>query len=188
MAVVLGAAGPPPADRDWPCIQRLVPGLTAGTFWAGHGEATDWRGDPAVAALVGQVSSRSRPLEAGSQALQAYVAGLPAAARAGAAETLFAGLVEETNAQRATVIDRLRGIGRRQRELTDTVAAVTTALRALPADAPPATREELTTRRLFLIRTYDEVGRTVRYACEVPVELEARLGAFARALQDASKL
>jgi hypothetical protein len=38
---------------------------------------------------------------------------------------------------------------------------------------------------VFVIRQYEEVERTIRYACEVPVQLEARLGLFAQALQGA---
>ena len=38
-------------------------------------------------------------------------------------------------------------------------------------------------RRTFLIREYEEIERTIRYACEVPGALEARLGSFAQALQ-----
>jgi hypothetical protein len=38
-------------------------------------------------------------------------------------------------------------------------------------------------RRDFVIRTFQETERTMRYACEVPVELEGRLGSFAKALE-----
>ena len=116
-------------------------------------------------------------------ALAAFMAGVPAAARAAVADRVFAGLVDETNALRGEVIDRLHDVARRQRDLTKTVAGVTAQLRALPADAALGEREEVVSRRGFLIRDYEEVGRTIRYACEVPVQLEARLGVFAQALQ-----
>ena len=64
-----------------------------------------------------------------------------------------------------------------------TETRVTAELRALPDGAPADQRQEVATRRDFLIRSYEEVGRTVRYACEVPVQLEARLGAYAHTLQ-----
>ncbi len=183
VTLLLGAAGPPPKDPDWPCVQRLVPNLTAGTFWAGHGAAPDWQSDPAVVELVDRVAPRSRPADAANADLKTFALATPAAHRAARLERVFTGLVDQTNAQRLQVIERLRGVARRQRDLTGMVAQVTAQLRALPADASETDREEVTTRRQFLIRDYEEVGRTIRYACEVPVQLEARLGSFAQTLQ-----
>jgi hypothetical protein len=41
-------------------------------------------------------------------------------------------------------------------------------------------------RHDFTARNFEEIQRTIRYACETPVELDARLGAWARALQEAA--
>lgn len=182
-ALALGAAGPPPADPDWPCVQRLVPTLTAGTLWPGHEAAGDWRADPQVAAVVSDTAPRTRPVLQAVARLDAYAATVPAADRPAALSLLFGGLVDETNRQRGEVIERLRGIGRRQRTLTEITGRVSDELRTLPPDAPAAAREEVVQRRTFLIREYEEIGRTIRYACEVPSALEARLGSFAQALQ-----
>lgn len=182
-ALALGAAGPPAADPDWPCVQRLVPTLTAGTLWPGHETAGDWRADPQVAAAVSDAAPRIKPVPQAVARLDAYAAAVPAADRPAALSLLFTGLVDETNRQRADVIERLRGIGRRQRALTEITGRVSDELRALPPDAPAAAREEIVQRRGFLIREYEEIGRTIRYACEVPSALEARLGSFAQALQ-----
>ena len=183
LALLAGAAGPSAADPDWPCVQRLVPVLAAGTLWNGHEAAGDWRSDPKIAALVAGVAPRSRPAEQGAAQLKAFAAALPPAERPATLALVFAGLVDGTNTQRAEIIDRLRALARRQRSMVGTVSRITAELRALPADAPAAEREEVTTRRAFLIRDYEEVERTIRYACEVPVQFEARLGAFAQALQ-----
>lgn len=179
LALGLGAAGPPPADPDWPCVQRLVPTLSAASLWQGDAPAGDWRADDAVAALVAEVSPRGHALEAGVARLRAFAA----AAGAGKAALAFHGLVDETNEQRGRAIDTLKALGRRQREVSDQVRPVSAELNALPPDAPEETRAEIKTRRAFMIRDYEEVGRTIRYACEVPVQLEARLGAFAEALR-----
>lgn len=182
-SLFLAAAGPPPADPDWPCVQRLVPVLTAGTIWAGHDAAVDWRADPAAAAAVAAAAPRTRPLPQAVAVLDAYAATLPADGRPAALALLFAGLVDETNQQRTEVIQRLRGIARRQRALTEITGRVTAELRALPPDAPAAVRDEVVQRRAYLVREYEEIERTIRYACEVPGALEARLGSFAQALQ-----
>ena len=182
-SLLLAAAGPPPVDPDWPCVQRLVPVLTAGTIWAGHDAAGDWRADPAVAATVAAAAPRIRPLPQAVATLDAYASTLPADGRPAALSLLFAGLVDETNRQRTEVIERLRGIARRQRSLTEITGRVTAELRALPPDASAAVRDEAVQRRAYLVREYEEIERTIRYACEVPGALEARLGSFAQALQ-----
>ncbi len=183
VALLAAAAGPPPPDPDWPCVQRLVPTLTAGTFWPTPIPNADWRDDPQIASLVASVAPRSEPVEQGVERLQTFAAALAPSDRQATLGRVFAGLVEQTNAERNQVIDRLRAIARRQRAIAETVGQVTAELRALPADAPSGQRAEITNRRAFLIRDYDSVERTIRYACEAPVELGARLGAFARVLQ-----
>ena len=181
-ALALVAAGPP-VDPDWPCAQRLVPKLTAATLWGGHDAAGDWRTDPQMAAVVAAVAPRGVSAQDGAGQIERYMAALPGADRPARSALLFAGLVDETNGQRAEVIDRLRGVARRQRALTELVSKITAELRALPPDAPAAQREEIVGRRAFLIREYEEIERTIRYACEVPVQMEAKLGTLAQALQ-----
>ncbi len=182
-ALALGAAGPPRADPDWPCVQRLVPNLTAGSIWGGHDAGGDWRANPQVAAIVSAVAARSVSAQNGAARLDQFVATVPVADRPAVLAQVFAGLVDETNAQRAQVIDRLRGIAQRQRAITEMTSRITGELRALPADTSAAQREEVVGRRAFLIREYEEIERTIRYACEVPVQMEAKLGTLAQALQ-----
>jgi hypothetical protein len=181
-ALAVGAAGPR-ADPDWPCMQRLVPTLTAGTLWGGHDAKGDWRADPKVAAVVGFVARRGVSATDGAARLDQFIATVPAPERPAVSAQVFAGLVDETNVERGQLIDRLRGIARRQRTLTELTERVTVDLRALPADAPAAQREEIVSRRGFLIREYEQIERTIRYACEVPVQMEQKLGILAQALQ-----
>ena len=183
LLLALCAAGPPGADPDWPCVQRLVPHLSAGTLWAGHAPAGSWRDDPRIPPLVAATAPRSVSLEQGTARLEAFIAATPRAERPETLARAFAGLVEATDEQRSRVIERLREIARRQRNLAATTERVTAELDALPADAPAERREEIAGRRAFLIRDFQEIERTIRYACEVPVQLEARLGRFARVLQ-----
>ncbi len=181
-ALALGAAGPR-TDPDWPCVQRLVPALTASTLWGGHDAAGDWHADPKVVAVVAAVAPRGVSAPDGAARLDQFIGAVPAPDRPAVAAQVFAGLVDETNVQRAQVIDRLRGIAQRQRTLTELTSRITAELRALPSDASSAQREEIVTRRGFLIREYEQIERTIRYACEAPVQMEAKLGALAQALQ-----
>ena len=175
-------AAPPVKDADWPCVQRLMPSLSAGTYWSGPAAEADWRTDPAVASVVAQAAPRTVPQDTALATLDGFVEALPTDGKPARLAELFAGLVDETNRQRDSVIDRLHALTRRQREITALVGDVT---RTLSHEDDPAKREEMTGRRVFLIREFDEAQRTVRYACEVPVQLEARLGAFGRALDGA---
>jgi hypothetical protein len=176
----------PASDPDWPCVQRLVPNLTVGTYWTAVPvpRDADWRTNPAVAALVGRVAPRSVLTEQGVAALDAFAAGLPLDARAALLAETFAGLVDETNRQRGDVIERIKELTRRQRALGNLVAQISDELRAVPAEgADAARRDEIVQRRALVIRGIEQTQQTMRYACDVPVQLEARLGAFARALQ-----
>ncbi len=189
LTVLLLLAGPAAAqvaqeDPDWPCVQRLVPTLGAAAYWGGPepAEGTNWRADPAVAALVAAISPRGVAEERGTALIEAYLAGLPAEARPAAAARVMEGLTEETNVQRSALIERLRALTRRQRGVGERAARLTTQMRALPQESPE--RADLLTERTLTIREFDEVERTLRYACEAPVAMEARLGAYARALMD----
>ncbi|MFL5335024.1 MAG: hypothetical protein ACJ8H8_17975, partial [Geminicoccaceae bacterium] len=123
VAIAVGAAAP--VDPDWPCVQRLVPSLTAETLWPGHKAAGDWRADPRIAALVREVTARGRPVEAGVAALERFAATRPGNE---AIAEAFAGLVDESNAERGRAVERLRDIARHQRALADATARVTTEL------------------------------------------------------------
>ena len=177
--------GGPPADPDWPCVQRLVPSLSAGAYWPGHEVPAQWRSDPRVAALASEITARGVTAEQGAARIAAFAQTIPPAERAAVLSATMAGVVEQTNVQRGQLIERLRALTRRQRGVGDVIARVTAEQRALPPDADPARREEVVQRLAFVIREFEEAEQTLRYACEAPVALEARLGAYARALQKA---
>jgi len=183
-------APPQAEDPDWPCQQRLVPKLTAAAYWSGPPleGLGDWRADPGVADLVRRLAPRRVSTQEGLSKIAAFARGLPndRPRRLGLA---FGGLLEETDRERASLIEELKEIGRRQRQLADLVARLATELNSIPADArgeAAAQRVDLQQRRDFTARNFEEIQRTIRYACEAPVELDARLGAWARALQEAA--
>lgn len=171
-------------DPDWPCVQRLVPTLGAAAYWGGPepAEDTGWRDDPAAAAAVAGAAPRGVDVERGEDVLRAYLAALPPDARPAAAARAMEGLTAATNEQRTVIIERLRNLTRRQRTVAARVSAISARLRSLPPDAPE--RPDLAAQRVFVLREFDEVQRTIMYACEVPVEMEARLGSYARALTE----
>ena len=179
----------PGQNPDWPCQQRFIPALTAGTFWNGPlPNGPDWHANPRIAALVTETAPREVPLDEGRAKLAAFVKRLKPAEKRSLPPLLFAGIVDETNQQRGAIIESIEDLTRRQRELGDLVAKIAAELQAIPPDAQGEAadrRAEIVQRRDFVIRGFEETQRTMRYACEVPVELEARLGDYAKALQQA---
>jgi hypothetical protein len=190
-AAVNARSAPPRAeDPDWPCQQRLVQKLTAAAYWSGPAleGLGDWRADPAVADLVRRLAPRRVSTQEGLSEIAAFVRRV-SNDRPRRLALVFRGLLEETDRERAGLIEELKEIGRRQRGLADLVARLATELTAIPPDArgeTAAKRIDLQQRHDFTARNFEEIQRTIRYACETPVELDARLGAWARALQEAA--
>jgi hypothetical protein len=185
---VAARAAPPATDPDWPCRQRLVPELTAATFWSGPKLPADggWQADRRVASEAAALADRDLPIDDGIARFGHFADKLKPAERTALLPELFLGVVSETNRQRGEIIDRIKDLARRQRGLGDVVAKVAAELRELPANPEgedAKRRDEIVQRRDFVIRSFEETERTMRYACEVPVELEARLGSYAGAIK-----
>jgi hypothetical protein len=186
-------AAPPPRggqDPEWPCQQRLMPKLGGGALWSGPplDSLGDWHAEPEVAELVRRIVPRLVPAETGAAAIGTFADKLPPSADKRRLMTLlFAGLLEETNRERGELIDRLKALGRRQHELADIASQAGEALGNIPADATgddAARRSDLQQRFTFVTQAFENTQRTMRYACEAPVRLEARLGQYAKAVKD----
>jgi hypothetical protein len=147
----------------------------------------DWRSDERVAALVQRIAPRRVGAEEGEAAIAAFADGIGTGEdRARLLTLAFAGLLQETNSARAALIARLKDLGRRQRELADIASRAAEELGTIPADATgeqAARRADLEQRFAFVTRAFEGGRQTIRYACDAPVQLEARLGRYARALQ-----
>jgi hypothetical protein len=200
LLVLAVAAGPrahaaAAADQDWPCVQRLVPNLTAAGVWSGPapppGDA--WQQVPEVAALVARITPSAVAEAAGLRIIGDFTAPLDAEARRQWVPLVLSGTLAETNQVRRQLIDRIGAFARRQRGLAETVQHLTEQLDASgpeaarrdSTEAAIAQRAELQQRVFFATKTFQDAERTLRYMCEVPVRLEARFGAYARALQAA---
>jgi hypothetical protein len=147
----------------------------------------DWRADPVVADLVRRLAPRKVSTQEGLSEITAFVQS-SSKDRPRRLALVFAGLLEETDHERAALIDRLKQIGRRQRDVAALVEQLTTQLDRIPPDAAEETagkRIDLQQRHDFTVRNFEEVQRTIRYACDAPIALEARLGVWARLLQKA---
>ena len=188
LAIALIAAAPHSEDPDWPCQQRLVARLAAAGYWNGQLNVQgNWQADPEIAELVHHLAPRRITTEEGLAAIAAF-AKTESNDRPNRLALVFRGLLEETDRERTMLIAQLRQMGRRQRELADLVARLADALAAIAPDAVGEAAEkrvDLQQRHDFTARNFEEIRRTIRYACEIPVALDARLGIWARALQAA---
>jgi len=191
-AAALEAHSAPPRaeDSDWPCQQRLVPELSAAAYWNGSklDGLGDWREDPRIADLVRRLAPRKVSTQEGLSEIAAFLQNL-SEDRPRRLALAFQGLLEETDRERAALIAQLKQIGRRQRELAGLADRLAAEIHQIPPDAAgdsAAKRVDLQQRHDFTVRNFEEIQRTIRYACEIPVELDARLGAWARALQNAA--
>jgi hypothetical protein len=146
----------------------------------------DWRVDSAVVNLVRRLAPRKVSTQEGLSEIAAF-AQSASEDRPRRLALVFEGLLEETDRERAALIDRLKQIGRRQRDIAAFAEQLSAQLDTIPPDtadeAAAARRTDLQQRHDFTVRNFEEVQRTIRYACETPTDLEARLGAWGRVLQ-----
>jgi hypothetical protein len=177
------ASAQPAEDPDWPCIQRLMPELSAGMVWAGPAveEVAELaRQDREIADLARKLAVRRTPIEEAARAIEDF-AGALADERARRLTALFGAIFEVINRDRGSIIAGIKRYNRKQKALGERIAETTDAIRALPAEAATR-RQELQEQQIWDTRIFDERQRSLTYVCEQPVLLEQRLFALARAI------
>lgn len=193
LAVLTLAAGharaADPRHPDWPCNQIKVPELSLVAVWAGppvDDVGNAWESDPQVDDLVSRLAARRTPVEDAEKAIAEFVSG-DAATREKRAKLLMAGLFATLNAERSQVMDGIERFSRREKDFAEKIRAETRQIRELQ-DAPnpdQAKIDDLANVINWDTRIFEEQRRTIGYVCDVPVAIERRLGALARAIQQA---
>jgi hypothetical protein len=171
---------------DWPCPQAKVPEISLAAVWAGpplEDVAGKWKDDARISPLVSKLAARRTPLEEAQKAITEYLAGSPDKTTAG--KLLFAGLFESLNAQRASVMNGLERVMRKQREAAEKIRADTLALQALQGASPPDQPkiDELSNQLVWGTRIFEDRRRVVNFVCEVPTAIDQRLFALGRNIQ-----
>ena len=191
MAIALASPGPAlaadPRYPDWPCNQIKVPEMSVAAVWAGppiDDVDSIWEQDPAVRNLVAQLAARRTPLEDAEKIISDTITGAPAE-RQRKAKLIFAALFKALNHERSEVMSGIERFSRKQKEFADQVRATILQLRELQnTPGHDQTKvDELISRVEWDTRIFDERSRTIGYVCEVPVLIEQRLFALARAIQ-----
>jgi len=180
------------ADRrfpDWPCVQARVSELSVAAVWTGpplDDAAGAWRSDPQLADLVARLAARRTPLDEAERMLVAFIQS-GEGDRRDKAKLAVAGLFETLNRERLDVVNGLERLTRRQRDFASKIEADAARLRDLQArpDADQTKLAELANQVDWGTRIFEERRKSVRFVCEVPVAIEQRLFALARAAQQA---
>ena len=176
-------------EPDWPCVQRLVPRVSAGMVWSGPAleNAPDWRSDLEVAKLAGELRDRALPMGEAEARVEAF-ADAQSADKDRRLTMLFAGILDNINTERSSVIDGIKRYARRQQALAARIESTLAEIDALPkvgGSAEEASRRlELNERNTWDSRIYEERERSLAYLCETPVLLEQRVFALGRTIQN----
>ncbi len=184
------AQGRPKADPDWPCHQVKTPTFSLASVWSGPDvdlNSQAWRNDPDIVDLATKMSQRRVTIEEVEKAISAFKAKEGADANAKLLEA-FGAAFQDLTEQRSQVLSGLDRFGRKQRELADRIRAENEVAQnaadsntTADGQLDEAARQKLE----WDLRVFDDRRRTVTYVCESLALIEQRLGAIARAVQQA---
>jgi hypothetical protein len=176
-----------PRYPDWPCAQAKVPEISLAAVWAGPplGDAEEkWKNDPKISALVEKVAARKTPLDDAQKAVTEFLS-TPGTDKMATGKLVFAGLFEQLNAERSSVMGGLERVTRKQRQAADKIRGDTLALQALQDATPPDQPkiDELGNQLVWETRIFEDRRRVVKFVCDVPTAIDQRLFVLGRTIQ-----
>jgi hypothetical protein len=180
----------PRADPDWPCQQVKTSAFSLASVWAGPNidlTSQDWRNAPDVVDLATKMSQRRAPIEDVEKAISDFKAKRGADADAKLLEA-FGAAFQDLTQQRSQILSGLDRFGRKQRALADRIRAENQVVRNATDENQHEDRQagdDSVQRLQWDLRVYEDRRRTVSYVCESPALVEQRIGAIARAVQQA---
>jgi hypothetical protein len=191
VAIELGLGGTSlaadPRFPDWPCNQVKVPEISVAAVWAGPSiddVGNAWEEDATIKDLVARLAARRTPLDDAQKAIADAITGTESE-RQKKAKLIFAGLFNTLNHERSEVMRGIERYARKQKEFSEQIRSTILQLRELQdrPDLDQSRIEELTNRVEWDTRIFEERRKTMNFVCEVPVLIEQRLFALARAIQ-----
>lgn len=174
-APVLGAA----EDPDWPCIQRLVPRITAAQVWGGP-DPGPWKGDLEVDRLASQLAARATPLAETEKLVERFVEAQPKPEVNDKLTAVMGRALDIINRDRASIIGGIKRFSERQRALAERIRQTRATLKASAAST--ALTNDTAEQLSWDLRLFDEREKSLTYLCEQPVLLEQRAFAIGRTL------
>jgi hypothetical protein len=175
-----------PRYPDWPCAQAKVPELSVAAVWAGPSldDVQDkWKEDASIGELVAKLAARRTPLEEAEKDIKEFLTG--SSGKVASGKLLFSGLFDTLNAQRSSVMMGLERVTRKQREAAEKIRSDTIDLQLLQGASPPdqSKIDQLSNQLLWETRIFEDRRSVVKYVCEVPTEIDQRLFALGRKIQ-----
>jgi hypothetical protein len=176
-----------PRFPDWPCNQVKVPEISVAAVWAGPSiddVGNAWEDDATIKDLVARLAARRTPLDDAQKAISDVITGTESG-RQKKAKLIFAGLFKTLNHERSEVMQGVERYFRKQREFSNQIRSTILQLRELQDRPDPDQNriDELINRVEWDTRIFEERRKTMNFVCEVPVLIEQRLFALARAIQ-----
>lgn len=183
----LAHADPQAAPHNWPCVQRYVPELSAATIWPSplvDIQAQDSSEAKLLSAHVEALANRRVKLEDAKVGTGLYLS-QHTDDQALLASNILARVFAKVQTERHRVIKGIFRYTDRQRMLANRIEKQRRKLEdGANQDLDAAQREDLEARQRWDIRAFRERERQLNYLCEQPVNLEQRLFAVARYLQE----
>ncbi|WP_158809538.1 hypothetical protein [Beijerinckia sp. L45] len=181
------APAPSAADVPWPCAQRKVGSISAGTIWSGPdlAQGADWDQDMKLAALAQKLASRRTDLTEAEQAIADF------AKDAGADKDkqltkLFVGVLDIINDDRNKILHGITRYAAGQQRLAERLREESDAISS-GQDAPNLTFNANTSGKAKEFewdqRIFSERRQALSYVCETPTLLERRAFDIARRIQ-----
>ena len=179
------------ASKDWPCIQREVPQISAGMVWTGDPvDANDksWTKKQSVANVVQKLVSRRSSVEDALKITDAFAASLKESRREDL-QAVFVGALQRINAERQQIMGGIKRYARRQAALADQIKAKSQeeaelTRKTAKTEAEKQRLSQLSEEILWDTRVYEEREQSLTYVCETPVLLEQRLFQIGRHISE----
>jgi hypothetical protein len=176
-----------PRYPDWPCAQAKVPEISLAAVWGGpplDDAGEKWKSDPKVSALVEKVAARKTPLDEAQKAIMEFLS-TSGTDKMATGKLLFAGLFEQLNAERSSVMGGLERVTRKQRQAADKIRSDTLELQALQGATPPDQPkiDELGNQLVWETRIFEDRRSVIKFVCDVPTAIDQRLFALGRTIQ-----
>lgn len=174
--------------NDWPCIQQLVPEVSAAVVWPvpiTDDLKGEWHKDNAISQLASELGDVDSVTDAVRTKITTFAESVPESERNATLTILADGIVDVTNERRQLFIRGIKRYTRQQQAIASQVEEQLNKLDALEGDsseAAVAQRLELRETTQWHQRVFDQREQAITALCDRPVELETTLGDVLREL------
>ena len=181
------AADQAQAQVQWPCAQRKVPTISAGTLWSGPSidEGKGWDQDNAVAALAQKLASRRLPIDQVDPLIASFAKDAGKDKDKKLTE-LFVGVLDVVNTNRDEVLNGIMRYARGQERLAERMRKEADAISEKMTDVQGPTGIAATEQNRDFAwdqRIFKERRQALTYVCEVPSLYERRAYEVAKRIQ-----